>query len=1717
MRYAIVIPTYNHCDDLLKPCVESIIANTNKSADIQVDLIIVANGCTDETHKYLNELNFRKDVLPFTLHIIWDNNPLGFTKATNLGIISSLELKSDYTILMNNDVVLMEFAKNNKWLDMLTAPFSDPAVGMTGTSKIIDPTTQAEFIIFYMAMIKTQLFWELGALDDRFNPGYGEDIDFSIRLQRAGYKISRVPSEGVGHTYKEFFPLYHGAEKTMHDDKSNIKSIFGLSWDEVVARNEEYLRDKYVNKDAIEKKKYSIIIPTTGDYKDKLDNCLHTLFDTLLSSGDNNAPKIEIIIIANGVTDDTLNYLSKLQSNYDIPLGVDLFIHTYETAIGFPKAINAGIAKSTGDYIVLLNDDVIFLNQPKNEWIDIMSAPFKYHDSRVGITGLKKLGSSFAKTDYLMFFCVMISRELINSMGVLDEEFTPAWVEDEEYCLRAQLANYQTVEMITDTPYEQRSVQIYHRSSATLNDFSEKRKIVKRNRYYLLNKYYPNDLVNFIVPTYNRHEELRRALESIERQTYDKIKVWVCADGHDNIVQNIVEEFNEVSEHKIFTYLSLPEHEGLLGSKPRMLGIDAIDSRGVVCFLDDDNIIYPQYTEKLFALLRSDNSYTNMGEYIPDSNVLSYCVINHSHSINPVPVNGHIQGLFEHGNIDTLNIMVQASVAKRCKAAWQHIASQKVTHDYDFIVACAAYGKSVFLNEILADHCMSLNKVQNNDTLIIPKKGKIYDCFQFYNELDVLDIRFNTLYDYVDKFVLVEARFTHQGNPKPLYFQENKDRYRKFADKIVHIVVEEMVPLDHEYIVSQKDKLHFKDGNQHWMRERYQRDMMVSAWTQCEDNDIIIISDADEIINPKTLQEYDISFGYCSLIQRLFYYKLNCEIMVPWDKARIMPYSFIKNKYPSDVRCDLDREVNGSIQNAGWHFSYLYSTAELVSDKIQSFCHAELNTADIIDVKRINTLIQNGQDLYGRDHKMSYKHIDDDYPQYVLNNQQMLTNRNLIKPIIYETSIDEYKAYNNDLFIEIFEANLYDLQPEDVLGKVVVDIGANVGFFAIQSIALGAEEVYAFEPQVDNYNKLQEFIKNIPQIKPHKLAVLDGIQKFINITNDGVCSTIWGTSDDEMVPCVSLEEVIDMIDSDADDMVLKLDCEGPEFDIIFSTPKHIMERFDTIFIEIHEKLNPKYLNKKKELQDYIQSLGYEQQPQLLSTGTWYDDGSFVAGENNVFKYKRRAITSAIDHEVMKQLEPFIFSEIYTDNVYGIEKKDIENTTVIDIGANYGFFSIRALELGAKNCYCFEPEGANYNQLAKLTANNPKIKTFKVAVSDGAVSEIHMHSDTVASNIWGNDNGEAVKCISFVEAMSYVDAKDNNLILKMDCEGSEYEILLNTPAEIIQKFNRIYVEIHDEMNPNYQHKSQMLLDYLQFLGFTVESKGPQWGTWYADGSFKAYPIYVYKIKRTSAPWNTAQIKPRVYDCFMFNDELDVLDIRLAELDEVVDYFVIVESHLTHSGKSKPLYFKDNAERYQKYAHKIRHIVFDEMPQTNNAWHRESHQRDACMRGLYDCEDYDIIISGDADEIPRKEIIQNYNPSVGVLGVETKYYFYFLNCERQDKGTTHLRIIPYYILKPYSFCFFRYKDYSIIKNGGWHFSFIGDVAQIQKKIDSYAHQEYNTDYYTNTERLTKIINAGGDILEKNMSFNFVDINDNFPKYVIEHKELFEQKNLIKHAKN
>lgn len=238
MKYSIVIPTYNHCDDLLRPCVESIFKYTNMR---DVELVISANGCKDNTKEYLEHLHNKFKEIGFeeNLKIVWHDQPLGYARATNVGIQKAT---TDYIVLLNNDTILLNQHKD-LWLDLLTTPFmKNTRCGISCVIKGPSEPAGKDFAIFFCVMIHRKVFNKIGLLNEEYGVGGGEDTEFCIEAERAGFEVSLCMditwSEGSG-MYTGGFPIYHKGEGTMHDPK------LVPEWNDIFLTNSLKLAKKY--------------------------------------------------------------------------------------------------------------------------------------------------------------------------------------------------------------------------------------------------------------------------------------------------------------------------------------------------------------------------------------------------------------------------------------------------------------------------------------------------------------------------------------------------------------------------------------------------------------------------------------------------------------------------------------------------------------------------------------------------------------------------------------------------------------------------------------------------------------------------------------------------------------------------------------------------------------------------------------------------------------------------------------------------------------------------------------------------------------------------------------------------------------------------------------------------------------------------------------------------------------------------------------------------------------------------------------------------------------------------------------------------------------------------------------------------------------------------------------------------------------------------------
>ncbi len=240
---------------------------------------------------------------------------------------------------------------------------------------------------------------------------------------------------------------------------------------------------------------------------------------------------------------------------------------------------------------------------------------------------------------------------------------------------------------------------------------------------------------------------------------------------------------------------------------------------------------------------------------------------------------------------------------------------------------------------------------------------KIFDCTTYFEEDLMMDLRFNILNNFVDKFVVCEARFTHSGNKKEIRFDPNN--FKKFKDKITHIVVEND-PVDQ----STEKKLDSGEKRSNSIRRiEFQRNEILRGLKEAEDNDYIIYSDNDEIPN---LENFNYSKNKSKIIlfkQNLYYYKFNLAYpKLDWygsksckkkDLKSISWLRNIKTKKYNFLRIDTffsnTKYVNLRIvENGGWHFTNLKTPEQLYQKYINDEMHSEFENKEenIEDIKK---------------------------------------------------------------------------------------------------------------------------------------------------------------------------------------------------------------------------------------------------------------------------------------------------------------------------------------------------------------------------------------------------------------------------------------------------------------------------------------------------------------------------------------------------------------------------------------------------------------------------------------------------------------------------------------------------------------------------------------------------------------------------------------------
>jgi len=701
--------------------------------------------------------------------------------------------------------------------------------------------------------------------------------------------------------------------------------------------------------------KVSIVIPTYNHLEDLLRPCLESIkVNTDLS-------QVEVIVVANGCTDGTKAYVESLGDPFKL-----IWI---EKPNGYTKSTNAGIVAATGEYLVLLNNDTEIYGPP-NKWIDLLLEPFS--DPKVGMTGPMLAHCPEADRDFLIGFCVCVKREMFDRFGILDEIFSPGYGEDTDLACKIVDGGFKLVQVCPSNTYsdDNKNVMvgqfpILHKGNVTFHKWPGGEELLRHNNEILRARY-----------NKPKTEESKSAEAPESRSGYGDPKFTPNisrAESCDGYMSPVELAWLGTEAYKRKTIVEIGSWHG---RSSRSLGDNLMPGGTVYCVDTWNGSLAEQSTNHSSAKMREgDHAFY---EFLQNNIDLVS-----QGKIVPIRMSSkNASELFKEKGIKADMIFIDAGHTE-----------EEVSQDMDYWSGVLA-DNGIFcghdlgawegvnracekkLNLFYAGPGTTIWFCEKKDIREIKDlrpvdRPNIFDCFPFNNEVDILERRFRELYDTVDRFVVVEAKYTHGNKPKELVFErpENISKFAPYLNKVTYKVVEEF-PIPKE--ISDKDGF---NPDLHWWIERYQRDAIMGGLDKCKDNDIIIISDCDEIPTPEAIKSFKPEEGIRSLEMDLFYFNEKTKAKDKWFEGKILSYGLLKQLGPCGAR--YQTEVP-RIPNAGKHLSYFGDTDKIIK-KIEDTAHQEYNRPEFKDPAVIAQRIANGEDVFGRPEIKFEKVVEAEY------------------------------------------------------------------------------------------------------------------------------------------------------------------------------------------------------------------------------------------------------------------------------------------------------------------------------------------------------------------------------------------------------------------------------------------------------------------------------------------------------------------------------------------------------------------------------------------------------------------------------------------------------------------------------------------------------------------------------------------------------------------
>jgi hypothetical protein len=247
----------------------------------------------------------------------------------------------------------------------------------------------------------------------------------------------------------------------------------------------------------------------------------------------------------------------------------------------------------------------------------------------------------------------------------------------------------------------------------------------------------------------------------------------------------------------------------------------------------------------------------------------------------------------------------------------------------------------------------------------------------------------------------------------------------------------------------------------------------------------------------------------------------------------------------------------------------------------------------------------------------------------------------------------------------------------------------------------------------------------------------------------------------------------------------------------------------------------------------------------------------------------------------------------------------------------------------------------------------------------------------------------------------------------------------------------------------------------------------------------------------------------WSCTPFFNELDLLEIRLATLDDWADRHIVAESRLTQTGLAKELHFDRNLDRFDPWLDKIEYVVVDDMP--SGDWQREAHQRDAIARGLDGLKDSDLVLISDLDEIPNPRKLGCIQHASAPTRLAMAMHVYFLNWRWPNPpveyGTRATVAMGYQVREssPHKITV-EAPDYQRpLDNAGWHCAYMGDVEGICRKIEAIA-DDFRHPGRLDYAHIDRCRRSGSDIFGRDVHQAEWVPDEEVPPYAVENRERF-----------